>query len=162
MNKEIEVLSEELGAILTRKHLKIATAESCTGGGLGFALTSIAGSSAWYERGFITYSNEAKMELLDVNHQTLETYGAVSEETARAMAVGALVNSQADISIAITGIAGPGGGTPDKPVGTVWIAYAGKQLSTDAEVNIFPGDRRAVRDATIQRALQHLITFITV
>jgi len=162
MNKEIKVLAEEFGAILTRKHLKIATAESCTGGGLGFALTSIAGSSTWYERGFITYSNEAKIELLDVKQQTLETFGAVSEETARSMAVGALVNSQADISVAITGIAGPSGGTPDKPVGTVWIAYAGKQLVTDTEVNIFPGDRHAVREATIQRALQHLITFITV
>jgi nicotinamide-nucleotide amidase len=162
MNKEIEVLAEELGAILKRKHLKLATAESCTGGGLGFALTAIAGSSDWFERGFITYSNDAKIELLGVKPQTLDTFGAVSAETAREMAAGALAHSRADISVSITGIAGPDGGTADKPVGTVWMAFAGKNLSTDTEVNIFPGDRRAVREATIQRALQHLITFTTV
>jgi nicotinamide-nucleotide amidase len=159
VNKEIEALVEKAGLVLSARQITVVTAESCTGGGLGFCLTSIAGSSAWYERGFTTYSNAAKEELLNVNPDTLEQFGAVSEQTACEMAEGALVNSHADVSIAITGIAGPDGGSKDKPVGTVWIAYAGKNLATKAYVDIFPGDREAVRLSVIQRALEKLIDY---
>ncbi len=157
MNKEIEILAGKLGLLLQSKHLTLVTAESCTGGGLGFSLTSISGSSEWYERGFITYSNAAKTESLNVPAATIEKYGAVSEQTARAMADGALINSHADLSIAITGIAGPTGGSTEKPVGTVWMAYAGKNIITEALVDIFPGNREAVRLGIIKRVLQTLI-----
>jgi nicotinamide-nucleotide amidase len=160
MTNDLEQLAQHLGNLLLQKDLRLATAESCTGGGLGFWITSIAGSSAWYDRGFITYSNAAKMELLQVKPITLDKFGAVSRETALEMAEGALHYSQADVSVAITGIAGPDGGSPDKPVGTVWIAYAGKSFSTEAHLEVFAGDRQKVRTTTIQRALQHLATLI--
>ena len=158
MNKEIDILAGKLGLLLQSRHLSLVTAESCTGGGLGFSLTSISGSSEWYERGFITYSNAAKTELLNVPATTIEQFGAVSEQTARAMAEGALKNSHADLSISITGIAGPAGGSAEKPVGTVWIAYAGKNMPTQTNVDIFPGNREAVRLGIIKRVLQTLIS----
>jgi nicotinamide-nucleotide amidase len=124
MNSEtIERLAYELGHCLQRRGWYLATAESCTGGWIAQAMTSIAGSSGWFDRGFVTYSNAAKQELLDVPQETLEQYGAVSEQTVLAMARGVLVHSHAQVAIATSGIAGPGGGSPDKPVGTVWIAY---------------------------------------
>lgn len=152
--------SLELGQLLQHKQLLLTTAESCTGGGLGYFLTAVPGSSTWYERGFVTYSNEAKIEMLNVKADTLAKYGAVSEQTAREMAEGSLKNSRADISVAITGIAGPDGGTPDKPVGTVWLAFAGKNIDTEVQVNIFPGDRTAIRLAIIQRAIETLMSLI--
>lgn len=156
IEKLAEKLAAETGRLLQSQQLKLVTAESCTGGGLSYWLTSIPGSSAWFERGFVTYSDAAKSELLAVPQEIIAEFGAVSEQTARAMAEGAIRRSQSDISIAITGIAGPGGGSAQKPVGTVWIAYAGRHLKTIAEVNHFPGDRQAVRNESIIRGLEKL------
>lgn len=150
---------EKLFGLLEQQNWKIATAESCTGGLIAAAITEIAGSSAYFERGFVTYSNEAKMESLGVNPVTLQVYGAVSEQCARLMARGAFAHSLADIALSVTGIAGPGGGSVDKPVGTVYIG-----LSTDshAEVHkhVFEGDRSAVRQQTVEAALQHAIDYL--
>jgi nicotinamide-nucleotide amidase len=141
---------------LKTRNLSLATAESCTGGGLSYWLTSVPGSSDWFERGFVTYSNVAKTDMLDVSMQTLNDFGAVSEETARTMAEGALRHSAADLSIAITGIAGPDGGSIEKPVGTVWIAWAGKNFNTIAQLYVFTGDRQAIRIAAMVQALEGL------
>ena len=133
----------------------LVTAESCTGGMIAAACTDLAGSSAWFERGFVTYSNAAKTELLGVDPALLRQQGAVSEPVARAMALGALAHSQAQVALAVTGIAGPGGGSPDKPVGTVWFGFAVPgQVTT--EVRHFAGDRAAVRLATVQHALRRV------
>jgi nicotinamide-nucleotide amidase len=140
--------------------LTLATAESCTGGGLSYWLTSVPGSSAWFERGFVTYSNAAKIDLLGVSEKTISTFGAVSEETALEMADGILRHSKADLGIAITGIAGPDGGSPEKPVGTVWLAFSGKNFNTIAECHVFKGDRQAVRLAAIAKALEELLRLI--
>jgi nicotinamide-nucleotide amidase len=134
----------------------IATAESCTGGMIGATCTGLAGSSDWFERGFITYSNAAKTELLDVPAGLIDAHGAVSEPVARAMAEGALAHSAADLSVAVTGVAGPGGGSVAKPVGTVWLAWAGP-AGVQAECRLFPGDRAAIREATVRRALDGLL-----
>lgn len=157
MSNELEALAKKLGEQLKKKHFKIVTAESCTGGGLGFWITSIPGSSHWYDRGYVTYSNQSKIDMLNVSDDTLNTAGAVSEETAQAMAEGALTHSNADLSIAITGIAGPDGGTPEKPIGTVWIASAGKNMRTIASMEIFPGNREVIRINAIIKAMQQLI-----
>lgn len=154
---ELAALAEELGQLLIHKHIKLATAESCTAGGLGYWLTSAPGSSAWYERGFITYTNQSKIEMLNVKPHTLDMFGAVSEPVVLEMAEGALSQSNADITIAVSGIAGPDGGSPDKPVGTVWIAYAGKNMRTETYVDVFPGDRQAVRLGTIKHVLEHMM-----
>jgi len=138
----------------------LVTAESCTGGWVGQAITSVPGSSHWYDRGFIAYTNGAKRELLDVSTGVLARFGAVSEQTARTMADGALVNSRADVSLAITGIAGPGGGTGEKPVGTVWFAWAGKNRETRTGRHRFDGDRTAVRRQAVETALLGLSEFI--
>jgi len=160
MPAQLNDLAIKLSQRLQQNHQFLTTAESCTGGGLGYFLTAIPGSSNWYERGFITYSNEAKIDMLKVNPETLQQYGAVSAQTAREMAEGALKHSKANISIAITGIAGPDGGTPDKPVGTVWLAYAGTNINTQAFVDIYPGERTAIRLAVIQRAMEQLLTLL--
>ena len=155
----IDVLKQlvlDTAEILTSRGLLLATAESCTGGGLSYWLTSVPGSSAWFERGFVTYSNEAKMEMLGVNESTLLEHGAVSKATALEMAQGIQYYSAANLGIAITGIAGPGGGTPDKPVGTVWIALSGKSFRLEAQHHVFSGDRQAVRLAAMVTALQAL------
>jgi len=138
----------------------LVTAESCTGGGLAYLLTSIPGSSTWYERGFITYSNDSKRELLNVPDDTLHSYGAVSEQTAAAMATGAIENSHAAVSVAITGIAGPDGGTPDKPVGTVCLAWCIRNGETRTTRVVFDGDRRMIRDQAILMALQGLLDIL--
>lgn len=140
---------------LTERGLHLVTAESCTGGGLSYWLTSVPGSSHWFDRGFVTYSNAAKVAMLGLDPQALETNGAVSEETALAMAKGALLHSRADCAIAITGIAGPEGGSADKPVGTVWIAWADHH---DAKAQVFhlDGDRQAVRLQSMLAALKIL------
>jgi len=130
----------------------LVTAESCTGGGLAYAITAIPGSSKWFERGFVTYSNESKQELLGVSSNTLEKYGAVSEQTVIEMAHGALRNSHADFSIAITGIAGPDGGTAEKPVGTVWFAWGTKD-KIQSQLKFFQGDRKSIREQAIEYAL---------
>lgn len=149
-------LVENLAQGLLRARYRLATAESCTGGGLAWVLTSVTGSSRWFERGFITYSNESKRELLDVPEKLLESEGAVSEPVAAAMAEGALAHSHAELSVAITGIAGPDGGSPDKPVGTVCFAWAGAGDTTTARVR-FDGDREAVRRQSILMAIQGLL-----
>lgn len=153
---QIEKLVQTVAHSLQAKNLRVATAESCTGGGLSYWLTSIAGSSAWFDRGFVTYSNAAKIALLDVPEETIQTFGAVSEETARAMAEGGLQKSQTDICMATTGIAGPGGGTVDKPVGTVWMAIAIKGQPTVSLLEVFAGDRATVREKTILYLLEKL------
>lgn len=150
-------LAVEANKVLKEKRLKLATAESCTGGGVGYWITSVPGSSDCFDRGFITYTNEAKIEQLGINPLTLNTFGAVSEQIASEMAEGALRNSNADVSIAITGIAGPDGGTPAKPVGTVWIAFASCTQPTEAIVDIFSGDRQQVREQSIAKALSFLL-----
>jgi len=131
----------------------IVTAESCTGGWVAQELTAIAGSSAWFDRGFVTYSNEAKQEMLGVRAQTLKEHGAVSEQTAIEMAQGALERSRASVALAITGIAGPAGGTPAKPVGTVCFAWATKGRPARAETKRFSGDREAVRRQSVEYSL---------
>lgn len=137
---------------------QIATAESCTGGLIAASLTAIPGSSDVFERGFVTYSNEAKTELLGVSGHLIAEKGAVSESVARAMAEGALAHSHADIAVAVTGIAGPGGGSAEKPVGLVFIGMARCGERALAERHIFPGDRAGIRQATVQRALEMLLT----
>ncbi|MDE2335369.1 MAG: CinA family protein [Rhodospirillales bacterium] len=131
----------------------VATAESCTGGLIAGALTAIPGSSDVFDRGFVTYTNRAKQEMLGLPPSLLASEGAVSEAAARAMAEGALARSAASFAIAVTGVAGPGGGSAQKPVGLVWFGLAGRGRTTSAERQIFPGDRAAVRRATVERAL---------
>lgn len=153
---EGEALALEIGRQLSAGGLRCATAESCTGGWLAQTLTAVPGSSDWFERGFVTYSNEAKQELLGVTEAMLQRHGAVSEPVARAMAEGALKHSRAQRSVAITGIAGPAGGTPEKPVGTVVFAWAGTGQDTRSETCRFAGDRAAVRWASVMHALRGL------
>ena len=140
---------------LLRRQWMLAAAESCTGGMVAAACTDLAGSSAWLERGFVTYSNAAKTEMLGVDAQLIATHGAVSEPVARAMAQGALQHSAAQVALAITGVAGPGGGSVAKPVGTVWFAFAGPWV-VHSEVQHFGGDRAAVRQAAALHALLRL------
>ncbi len=145
-----------LAAALRDRGEMMATAESCTGGLIAGACTDLAGSSDWFERGFVTYSNAAKTDLLDVPAALIEAHGAVSEPVALAMARGALVHSRARWAVAVTGVAGPGGGTATKPVGLVWLAWAGPQ-GVQAEAHHFAGDRAAVRAATVACALRGLL-----
>jgi nicotinamide-nucleotide amidase len=145
-----------LGDALRSRGWRLATAESCTGGMIAAACTAIAGSSDWFERGFVTYSNEAKTEMLGVHAALIAAHGAVSAEVARAMAEGALAHSHADLAVAVTGVAGPGGGSRDKPVGTVWLALARKGRAAQAELLRLSGDRTAVRAQTVVQALQRL------
>ena len=138
---------------------KLATAESCTGGLIAAACTDLSGSSNWFERGFVTYSNEAKTELLGVDPALIASHGAVSEAVVRAMAQGALQYSHAQVAVAVTGVAGPTGGSADKPVGTVWIGWATPQGIT-SKVYRFSGNRAAVRAATVQQALATLLELL--
>ena len=159
-DEELQQLAHELGAALHARGWMVATAESCTGGWVGQLLTAIPGSSAWFERGFITYANAAKQEMLGVPAATLETCGAVSEETASAMAAGALAHSHAQASLAISGIAGPGGGTPQKPVGLVcygWALADGTVMSSTCRLD---GDREEIRSRAAAAALRGLIELI--
>lgn len=156
LHQEITTLAAQLGVILTDKRLWITTAESCTGGGVSYALTDTPGSSAYLGRAFVTYSNEAKHELLNVANTTLEKFGAVSEQTVKEMAFGATNMAKADVAIAISGIAGPGGGMSDKPVGLVWfcIQIADKQFTFK---QVFEGNRAKVRAQAIEFALKSTI-----
>ena len=146
---------QRLSHVLLQKQWMLASAESCTGGMVAAACTDVAGSSAWFERGFVTYSNDAKMELLDVEARLLRRAGAVCEGVARAMVLGALAHSHAQVAVAVTGVAGPTGGSPAKPVGTVWFGFAvpGQVLTEKCH---FEGDRAAVRAATVQHAFHRL------
>ena len=153
----IQDLCGLLADLLQKKHWLMATAESCTGGQIAGACTDLAGSSAWFERGFVTYSNEAKTDLLGVDAALIDQHGAVSEPVARAMAQGALDRSRAQVSVAVTGIAGPTGGSAAKPVGTVWFGWC-VQGQVTSETRRFDGDRAAVRTATVRHALQRLLT----
>ena len=153
----IEVLVNSVAQALRRSDVTLATAESCTGGLIAAACTDVAGSSDWFERGFVSYSNAAKVESLGVDAALIAAHGAVSGEVARAMAAGALRHSHADIALAVTGIAGPGGATPGKPVGTVWLAWAHRGSPAQAELLSLPGDRRAVREQTVVHALRRVL-----
>lgn len=161
MSTELLLLAEKAGELLKKTGQQLAAAESCTGGGLAYWLTAIPGSSAWFERGLVTYSNQAKMELLGVKAETLKQYGAVSEETAKEMALGVLTHTPADISIAITGIAGPDGGSLEKPVGTVWIAWAKRDQELITHIEVYKGDRQTIRQAVMIKALETLITKVS-
>jgi nicotinamide-nucleotide amidase len=150
-------LSTQVGEMLKSRGLMLATAESCTGGGVAEAVTEIPGSSEWFERGFITYANVAKVEMLGVREETLRLQGAVSEATVREMAEGALRHSHAQISLAVSGVAGPGGGTPEKPVGTVWCAWSLRDGATHARLHRLQGSRAAIREQSVRIALQGLL-----
>ena len=156
----IEQLATQLGQQLLKRQCKLVTAESCTGGWIAQAITTIAGSSQWFERGFVTYSNQAKEEMLGVPVNILNQYGAVSEQTARAMAEGALVHSHAQVSISVTGIAGPDGGIVEKPIGTVWFGFSGKTFNTQTIHQLFQGDRQFIRQQAVSFALSQLIKIL--
>ena len=153
--KELDV--QKLAEQLLSKSWRLALAESCTGGLISAACTSIAGSSRWFERGFVTYSNEAKIQMLGVDANIIRADGAVSEATVLAMASGALQRSEANIALSVSGIAGPDGGTMDKPVGTVWFAIATKHGDKKRFRQHFSGDRKSVREQAVQFALEQLI-----
>ena len=157
----LQALAQTLADALTQRREMLACAESCTGGWIAKVLTDLPGSSAWFECGVVAYSYEAKEALLGVNPHTLEQHGAVSEETAVEMVSGALARFGATIAVAVTGIAGPSGGTDDKPVGTVWIAWKRRGGYAHAEVFQFDGDREAVRRQTVARALEGIRKILT-
>jgi len=156
MSENIQQLVETLAGQLSARNAMLTCAESCTGGWIAKVLTDRAGSSAWFDRGFVTYSNRAKQEMLGVAATTLATQGAVSRDTVLEMARGALANSGAQYAVSVSGVAGPGGGTLEKPVGTVWIAWAGNGFA-DTACEHFDGDREAVRLATVKTALAGLV-----
>jgi len=154
---ELKQLARQLGERLLQRQQRVAVAESCTGGWVAKCLTDIAGSSGWFDRGFVTYSNAAKREMLGVSAKMLDTAGAVSEPTVQAMAAGVLAHSEADLALAISGIAGPGGAVPGKPVGTVCFAWALKGGLQQVDTRHFPGDREAVRRQSVAHGLHGLI-----
>ncbi len=155
-----EALCALVAEALLKKGFKLVTAESCTGGMIAAACTDLAGSSAWFERGFVTYSNDAKTELLGVEERVLRRAGAVCGPVAQAMAEGALAHSRAEVAVAVTGVAGPTGGSPAKPVGTVWFGFAlpGQVVTEKCH---FEGDRAAVRQATVRHALNRLLALLS-
>jgi nicotinamide-nucleotide amidase len=155
----MDQLARTLGERLLAQKQLLVTAESCTGGWAAQVATSVAGSSAWFERGFVTYSNEAKQELLGVSEAILRKHGAVSEETAREMAAGALARSRGTVALSVTGVAGPGGGSPDKPVGTVCFAWAGFG-SVKSQTLYFKGDRESVRRQSVIHALEGVLKLL--
>ncbi|WP_332813020.1 CinA family protein [Ramlibacter sp.] len=159
MDAGLNRVCEGLAQALVGRGWMLATAESCTGGLIAAACTSLAGSSNWFERGFVTYSNEAKSDLLGVDASAIATHGAVSEMVARAMAFGAVRRSHAQVAVAVTGIAGPAGGSPDKPVGTVWFGFSVDGRLT-SETMRFDGDRQAVREAAVRHALARLLALL--
>jgi nicotinamide-nucleotide amidase len=159
MTTNILELAAQVGSALQEKGLLLTTAESCTGGGVGQAVTEIAGSTGWYDCGFIAYSNASKTELLEVPAALIAQMGTVSEEVAAAMATGALANSNAHVAVSTTGIAGPTGAVPGKPVGTVCFGWA-RGDTVHTERLVFAGDRQAVREQTVAHALQGLLRFV--
>ncbi|HEB28279.1 MAG TPA: CinA family protein [Porticoccus sp.] len=157
MNSHIKDLSTQLGELLLSRQFTVTCAESCTGGGIASAITDIAGSSQWFHAGFVTYANDFKRQLLRVSPETLVSEGAVSGAVVRQMAEGALMATGADIAVAVSGVAGPDGGTEDKPVGMVWFAWAMKNSVVTTLCVQFKGDRAAVRQAAVEQALIGLI-----
>ncbi len=155
----ITLLAEQVGEALNNKHYLLSTAESCTGGGIAYAITDIAGSSAWFDRGFVTYSNEAKHDMLSIPTITINTHGAVSEEVAAAMVEGAVAHSRANVAVSTTGIAGPGGAVPGKPVGTVCFGWKINDLLI-VERQLFSGDRQSVRQQSVAHSLQKLLQLL--
>ena len=160
MDHELFTLAQFVGQALQTGQKRLVTAESCTGGWIAQALTDVSGSSQWFDRGFVTYSNAAKIQMLAVKLQTLEHYGAVSAETVTEMVIGALRHSDADVAIAVTGVAGPSGGTEEKPVGTVFIAWASKAAGYKVIQEHLSGDRQAIRRQTVLLALKGLADFV--
>lgn len=160
-DESLRQMAGALGAALLAEHGTLCTAESCTGGWIAKILTDIPGSSAWFDCGMAAYSYEAKQALLRVRPETLMAHGAVSRETVLEMVSGALITSGASVAVAVTGIAGPGGGLPDKPVGTVWIAWKRRGQYPQAKLFHFDGDREAVRRQTVAEALQGLMALVT-
>jgi len=156
IDAKLSELVNEIARRALAAKVRIVTAESCTGGWIAKAITDLADSSRWFERGYVTYSNEAKTQDLGVSKETLDAHGAVSEATVREMALGALRAAGADIAVAVSGIAGPSGGTPQKPVGTVWFAVA-RGNDVTSSPRLFPGDREAVRRGSVQYALELLL-----
>jgi nicotinamide-nucleotide amidase len=156
-DRALRALAERAGALLLAAGRRVATAESCTGGWVAKCLTDIAGSSQWFERGYVTYSNLAKQQAIGVAASVIETFGAVSRSTVEQMAAGALHDSGADMAVAVTGIAGPEGGSPDKPVGLVWFALAQRTAPPLAAQHRFAGDRDAIRRAAVATALRLVI-----
>ena len=156
----MDILAAQVGGALKAHGLMLVTAESCTGGGVAHALTEIAGSSAWFDRGFITYSNESKREQLDVQQETLLQHGAVSEAVVREMVAGALRHSHAQIALAVSGIAGPTGGHAEKPVGTVWFAWGIKGGICVAQLHHLPGNRSEIRAQSVRIALQGVLDLL--
>ena len=157
IDTELDALARRVGEALAARGWRLASAESCTGGWIAEAVTAISGSSAWFDRGFVTYSNEAKMDMLGVSARTLAEDGAVSEATVCEMAEGALARSLADVAVAVSGVAGPTGGTAAKPVGMVCIAWAARAAPTRGLTIHFAGDRAAVRRQTVIRALDGIL-----
>ena len=157
---EFTGLVTELAGCLLARHWTLATAESCTGGWIAKCCTDLAGSSAWFERGFVTYSNDAKQELLGVSPETLDAEGAVSEAVALQMALGARSRAGVKVALAVTGIAGPDGAAPDKPVGTVWFTWSVEGHADSSEVRQFDGGRDAVRRQTVAHALRGLLSLL--
>ncbi len=157
----MDILAAKVGGLLKAHGLKLATAESCTGGGVAQAVTDVAGSSAWFERGFIAYSNQAKQQMLGVSEATLIQHGAVSEATVREMVAGALQHSAAQVALAVSGIAGPDGGTADKQVGTVWFAWGIKHGATHAKRHQIDGNRAEVRAQSVHIALQGVLDLLS-
>ena len=153
-------LAQRLGDLLLRRNATVTTAESCTGGGVAHAITAVAGSSQWFEAGFVTYANRIKHQLLDVETSTLESYGAVSEPVVIQMARSALGKAKATVAVAVSGIAGPDGGSDDKPVGTVWFAWAYRDGTVTTESCLFVGDRASVRDQSVDKALSGLLDML--
>jgi len=153
-------LAEAVGSALKKRGLMLATAESCTGGWIAEAVTMISGSSEWFERGFVTYTYISKREMLGVNDATLGRHGAVAEEVVREMAEGALARSYAQVAVAVSGVAGPGGGTPEKPVGTVCFAWGMKDGKPRSETKRFSGDREAVRKQSVEHALRGVLALL--
>ncbi len=159
MDRELAALSAETGAWLGARGMRLASAESCTGGWIAEVVTATAGSSTWFDCGFVTYSNEAKQDLLGVRAATLADFGAVSEETVREMVAGTLARSRADLALAVSGVAGPGGGTAAKPVGMVCFAWGRREAGIGSETRHFSGDREAVRRQAVIRALRGIMTY---
>jgi len=153
-------LAENVGSTLKARQLMLATAESCTGGWIAEAVTMVPGSSDWFERGFVTYTYISKREMLGVREATLDKHGAVSEEVVRQMVAGALARSHAQVAVAVSGVAGPSGGTPDKPVGTVCFAWGMKDGNPRSETKRFPGDREGVRRASVEHALKGVLALL--
>ncbi len=160
MSIEQQTLLRELASLAMTEQVKIATAESCTGGLISATFTGLAGSSDWFDRGFVTYSNESKREMLGVTLETLQQQGAVSGATVAQMAQGALASSNASLAVSVSGVAGPAGGSDAKPVGTVWIAWASDNYGHSTRHFVFKGDRAAVRDQTVTEAIRGLIKCI--